>query len=318
LPSGLTFSTVTGLISGTPTVQSPATDYTITARRVDSGNGAVSTSTAVYNFGVYTVAPTTTTTSSTTTTLPPATTTVPTTVAAPSLEAAPVVQPADGAPVVSPPLVPTTSVLRSSTATVAAPVTTSTAPTPTTTTTVPPPVAPEAAPGESGATVDGEPVETRLSRADNALVVEAGDVSATIHGVGTDGLKVPLDQDGILQLENTDRLFVSASGYEPGGDVEIWLRSSPVRLATVTTDSRGRLTGTFAIPAAVEPGDHRVVLAGRTASGGESVIGVGLRIGEYGTESGVNRWFIIVPIVLATILGLVIPTTTRRRRRAHG
>jgi hypothetical protein len=48
------------------------------------------------------------------------------------------------------------------------------------------------------------------------------------------------------------------------------------------------------------------------------VIGVGLRIGAYGKESGISTWLIVVPLVLATILALVIPTTARRRKRANG
>lgn len=34
-----------------------------------------------------------------------------------------------------------------------------------------------------------------------------------------------------------------------------------------------------------------------------------------GVLIGINAWLIVVPIVVATTLGLVIPTTLRRRRR---
>jgi hypothetical protein len=187
----------------------------------------------------------------------------------------------------------------------------------TTTTTEPAPVAPEAAPGESGATVDGEEIETTLTRVDNALVVEAGEISVSVNGLRPDGQKVALDPEGNLRLDREDRVFVSASGYEPDSDVEVWLRSAPVKLAGVRTDARGEFTGIFPLPAGVDAGDHRVVLAGRTKSGGDSIIGVGLRIGEYRKESNTGRWIISFAIALAVILGLVIPTTTRRRRRAN-
>jgi hypothetical protein len=61
-----------------------------------------------------------------------------------------------------------------------------------------------------------------------------------------------------------------------------------------------------------------VILSGVTAEGSDSVIGVGLRIGAYEKESGISTWLIVVPLVLATILALVIPTTARRRKRANG
>jgi hypothetical protein len=85
-----------------------------------------------------------------------------------------------------------------------------------------------------------------------------------------------------------------------------------------TVDATGAVSGRFAVPSSVEKGDHRVILSGVTADGSDSVIGVGLRIGAYEKESGLNKWVIILPLVLATILALVIPTTARRRKRANG
>ncbi|NBU38411.1 MAG: hypothetical protein EBS32_09310 [Actinobacteria bacterium] len=61
-----------------------------------------------------------------------------------------------------------------------------------------------------------------------------------------------------------------------------------------------------------------MVVAGRTKSGGDSVIGVGLRIGAYGKESNVSKWIIALAIALAISLALVIPTTLRRRKCSHG
>ncbi|MFZ9158932.1 MAG: hypothetical protein ACO230_12670, partial [Ilumatobacteraceae bacterium] len=150
------------------------------------------------------------------------------------------------------------------------------------------------------------------------LVVSAGDISATVYGLTTEGQKVALDADGNLQLDQQDRVVVAASGYESGSDVEIWLRSTPAKLATVTVDARGEISGTFTLPKNIDAGDHRVVLAGRTKSGGDSVIGVGLRIGSYGKESNVNRWIISLVIAMGITLALVIPTTVRRRKRANG
>lgn len=269
-------------------------------------------------------ATTTTVTPVTTTTVAPATTTTvaaaPTsTVAASQTTAAPVVT----SPVVAPAgstddVAPATTVAsRGATVPTVAATTTTVAPT-TTTTTVPAPDAPAASPGEAGATVDGEEVETSVERSDNALVVSAADVTATIYGTTADGERIALDADGNLQLETGDSVVVEASGYEPGSEVEIWLRSTPVQLGVRTVDATGAVSGRFAVPSSVEKGDHRVILSGVTAEGSDSVIGVGLRIGAYGKESGISTWLIVVPLVLATILALVIPTTARRRKRANG
>lgn len=262
-----------------------------------------------------TVAPATTTTvvapsSSASTAVPQVTTTVAASQSTSEPSATtPVVAPSGSADTGS----PSTTALNGGSA-----ATTSTTVAPATTTTVPAPDAPDAAPGEAGATVNGDEIAVDIERADNALVMSAGDVTATVYGVDTAGDRVALDADGNLRLEEGDSVVVEASGYEPGSDVEIWLRSTPVQLGVRTADSSGSVYGRFAVPSSVQPGDHRVIVAGVTESGDDSVIGVGLRIGAYEKESGLNKWVIILPLVLATMLALVIPTTARRRRRANG
>ncbi len=275
------------------------------------------------------VVPTTTTTTTTTTTVPASTTTVAptTTVAAATTTAAEQTsttvasvstvaaandsgfgRTAIAAPARSAPLAQGTP------ATVAPSSTTTTTVAPTTTTTVPAPDAPEASPGEAGATLDGQPVETQLTRQDNGLVITAGSLSATVYGESTDGSRIALDSDGNLQLDQGDRVVVEGDGFEADSTVDIWLFSSPTRLGDLITTSSGALSGSFPVPASLEPGAHRLVLEGSSADGKDAVIGVGLYVGDYDTASGINRWLIIVPLVLATILGLVIPTTVRRRR----
>lgn len=192
--------------------------------------------------------------------------------------------------------------------------TTTTSIAPTTTTTVPAPDAPEAAPGEAGATIDGQSVEAQLSRSENGLVVTAGSMSATVYGETSDGQRIALDADGNLQLNEGDSVVVEGNGFEADATVDIWLFSTPTRLGDLPTSSSGTVSGSFEVPVSMEPGAHRLVLKGTSADGKDAVIGVGLYLGDYETEGGINRWLIIVPLVLATILGLVIPTTVRRRR----
>lgn len=179
---------------------------------------------------------------------------------------------------------------------------------------MPAPDAPEAAPGEGRVTIDGQSIETQLSRSNNGLVVSAGSMSATIYGETADGQRIALDADGNLQLNEGDSVVVEGNGFEANATVDIWLFSTPTRLGDLVTSSSGTVAGSFEVPASVEPGAHRLVLKGTSADGKDAVIGVGLYLGEYANEGGINRWVIIVPLVVATILGLVIPTTVRRRR----
>jgi hypothetical protein len=45
------------------------------------------------------------------------------------------------------------------------------------------------------------------------------------------------------------------------------------------------------------------------------VLGVGVALGEIDSSSTLARLLISIPVALAIIFGLVIPTTLRRRRR---
>jgi hypothetical protein len=148
-------------------------------------------------------------------------------------------------------------------------------------------------------------------------VIEAGDISANVYAIDSDSKKVALNKDGVLEISSADTIVFDAEGYEPTSAVEVWLNSSPIRLGVVTADSEGRVSGQYAVPSTVPKGDHRVVLAGRTSSGGDSVIGVGLRIGKYGKEQGFSKPLLITVIALGMLLALVIPTTARRRKHAN-
>ena len=139
-------------------------------------------------------------------------------------------------------------------------------------------------------------------------------MSATVYGETSDGQRIALDADGNLQLDQGDSVVVEGAGFDPDSTVDIWLFSTPTRLGDLVASGAGTVFGSFPVPATIESGSHRLVLEGTTSDGKEAVIGVGLYLGEYATEGGINRWLIIVPLTLATILGLVIPTTVRRRR----
>ena len=198
----------------------------------------------------------------------------------------------------------------------AAAVTTSTvaAISPTTTTTIPAPEAPVVEPGEAGALVDGEIQEAVVTRLNNALNVEVGGVTASIWGLTSQGIRVDLDENGNLRLEDQDSVVVEAGGFEPGQEIEVWMFSTPSQLGVLTAGTEGKISGTFPLPNNVTAGDHRIVLEGRNSLGQDVTVGVGLYVGEP-TGDGVSPWVIWLPVTLAVSLGLIIPTTLRRRRR---
>lgn len=266
----------------------------------------------------------TTTTTTTTTTLAPTTSAPPTTTAT---TLAPVPVTPDQTPVQQSTDVTTATTIARARTSVTTPSTTTLAPIPTTTlapttttTTIPAPVAPETGGSGSGALVDGEEVETVLTRNNNALVVSGAGIEATVYGLSSDDVRIDLDEDGLLRLADTDRIVVEADGYAPGEPVEVWMYSTPTRLGVLTVDALGGAEASFLIPAGLEPGEHRIVLAGRSERGQDVVLGIGIALGEVEQSSLLSRLLIIVPVSLAVIMALIIPTTLRRRReeRANG
>ncbi|CAB4555549.1 unannotated protein [freshwater metagenome] len=305
LPAGLSFSTVTGLISGTPTALSTARNYTVTARRVDANNGASSSDSAVFNLEVGNVAPTTTTT-----TAPPATTIAPVVNSAPASDSTT----ADvNTNIVA---TPQTSRQNSTVTTVVSPaiVATTVPPTTTTTTTIPAPTAPELSSGEVGALVDGEEVDTTLTRSNNALVVSGAGIEASVYGMSPEGARIDLDADGLLRLDTQDQVVVEAEGYEAGNVVDVWMYSTPTRLGQLTVDTTGAIKGSFLLPDSLESGDHRVVLNGQNNRGQDVILGIGVSVGEVNQSSLASRLLIIIPVSFAILAALIIPTTLRRRR----
>lgn len=302
VPSGLSFSSSTGRISGTPSATQAATTYTITA--TNSGG----TSNATFTLTITNPPPTTTTT--TTTTVSPATTVATDSGAAGGGGTGSGATPTGGTGNVKNSTGTTsTTIALSSTSTSVSPSTT------TTTTTIPAPDAPDVKPGESSATIDGETVSVEVTRLDNSVVLSGAGISASISGLSTDGTKIALSEDGTLRLEEGDRIVVEATGYAADDDVEVWMFSTPHLLGTVKVDATGRFANNFDLPIGIPSGEHRLVLKGRTDVGQDIVLGLGIRVGSDKSTSTVTRWLIALPVALAIGLGLIIPTTLRRRRR---
>lgn len=181
-------------------------------------------------------------------------------------------------------------------------------------TTIPAPVAPSAQPGSASALVNGQEMDTVISRSNNALVVDVGGINATIWGLATTGERINLDDDGNLRLNTNDSIVVEAGGFEPSQEVEVWMFSTPSQLGVLAAGVDGKISGTFPLPASMTPGDHRIVLEGLNSLGQNVTLGVGLFVGQP-MGDGVSPWVIWVPVTFAIALGLIIPTTLRRRRR---
>ena len=193
-------------------------------------------------------------------------------------------------------------------------VTTTTVARPVTTTTVGPPDIAKVSAGESSVLVDGVKTNTKVARENNAMVVTAGAVSATLSGINDQGKTVPLDSDGSVRLSAGDSIKVAVGGFKPDSEVEVWLFSTPLRLGSASVGSDGSMSKTFILPAGVKSGNHRVAVLAKLPNGKTATFTLGIVVGEFSTTSTVTRVLIAIPIALAIGFGLILPNRLRRRR----
>lgn len=164
--------------------------------------------------------------------------------------------------------------------------------------------------------IDGKESVATVTRANNRLTVGAGNVSVTFNGVDDDGSVIPLDNEGNLRVVGGSTVSVEGSGFAANQDVEVWMFSTPQLLTTVRADSNGKIAEKVVLPSVLEEGNHRFVVDGTSATGSEALVALGVIVGnESAGLSTSGKLLISLPIALAIIVALVIPTTLRRRKR---
>jgi arabinogalactan endo-1,4-beta-galactosidase len=109
-------------------------------------------------------------------------------------------------------------------------------------------------------------------------------------------------------------LTVSGSGFEPGESVEVWMHSTPVRLAAGFADGAGVFSRTVTIPASATPGAHRIELRGALSGSVFLDITVSGRLGLTGTDAALPT---LAGGILLLVLGSALVGARRRRRTAE-
>jgi hypothetical protein len=168
--------------------------------------------------------------------------------------------------------------------------------------------------GEAAVTSGGKEVSTRLTRENNQIVIQAGDITTTINGLNDSGAPVPLNKDGNVPLQGGSRVRVFAEGLRPNTTVEAWLFSSPTWLGNAKVDGKGTLSQIFTLPKDVKPGQHRIALKAITAAGDEVSIALGIVVGDGKIARNIAPWLIAIPIGIAMAVAFFLPVAYRRRR----
>ncbi|MGA0863276.1 MAG: choice-of-anchor Q domain-containing protein [Ilumatobacteraceae bacterium] len=175
------------------------------------------------------------------------------------------------------------------------------------------PDAPDAALGDAVVMVNGEGVAMSISRENNTMTVSGAGITLTIAAILENGEVVPLDTEGNVRLDGTRYLRMDGFGVGLDSPAEVWVFSEPTFLGSLEPDREGKISGLLAVPADVEPGNHRLVIKAQNQSGDDATMAVGIGVGE--APAGVAfEWLIGIPLALAVVAGLVIPARRRRRQ----
>jgi uncharacterized membrane protein len=88
-------------------------------------------------------------------------------------------------------------------------------------------------------------------------------------------------------------------------------------LGTVNVKPDGTVTTSVRVPKGVEDGPHRVAVVAELTTGKPATFSLGIVVGKLKSTSTLTRILIVVPIILAVMVGLLLPNRLRRRRTAR-
>jgi hypothetical protein len=165
--------------------------------------------------------------------------------------------------------------------------------------------------------VGGKPQAVETTVNDNSVRVNAGQVTMSMTAKTSDGTIITPSADGRFTLSNGSDLSLSVAGFEAGAEVEIWLYSDPTFIGVGVADENGAVPVTVEITEAMESGDHHLVVSGRSYTGDEITVATPVTITGNSEDSVITRVGNTVVWVLlgsALVVGLVVPTTLRRRK----
>ena len=146
----------------------------------------------------------------------------------------------------------TTTTTTSTTVTPTTSTTTSTTVAPTTSTTTPSP-RPNTGSAET-AVSDGQSITTQLSFTANGRTVKTSTVIGELARIDTE--YQPPAVENPFDIELGTALTLNGTGFTPNTPLEVWIYSTPTRLAKSATDPRGDFAITIEIPYELDPGDH--------------------------------------------------------------
>ena len=86
--------------------------------------------------------------------------------------------------------------------------------------------------------------------------------------------------DSEIRVFKGRTIQMSAEGFAPQSEVQVWVNSTPFLLGTITTDAAGSFDQTFDLPAEIQAGNHVLTLSGTSRTGSAAKVSIGLIVSE--------------------------------------
>jgi uncharacterized protein YjbI with pentapeptide repeats len=120
----------------------------------------------------------------------------------------------------------------------------------------------EVPPGASSGSVNGVPVTTTVTvNPAGGVQVSGGGSTVSLADVGPDGLPLPATGGGLAGAPGGG-LSVSASGFLPQSQADVYMYSEQLWLGKATVDAAGTVSMSLTIPSWVTPGGHTLQFVG--------------------------------------------------------
>ena len=164
--------------------------------------------------------------------------------------------------------------------------------------------------------VNGERVATTPDVSDGRVSLSVGGASFAIVATDTAGAKLEIDAEGRVILNDSLTFGVSAEGLSADTDYEVWVYSTPQRIAVFRSSVNGTHEGVVTLPEDIEGGWHSIVFVGTTNSDVEVKAAMQVKVPD--TDSVVvvaaRSWWVWVLLIGAVVFAFLLPGRSRRRQ----
>ncbi len=130
--------------------------------------------------------------------------------------------------------------------------------------------------------------------------------------------------DGVEISDDTltfgQQFTVSASGFKPASVVQVFMKSDPVLLGSLTADATGTVSGSFTVPAGTPAGSHTVEFQGTSPADVPLVLQQSVSVSASSGGGNATTGAAVIPFALAGAglagAGLMVRSLGRRRAGA--